>query len=60
MLLMGICLFLIVMAWSWVHLVSNVAAIVMSGVALAIPPLAAITANAGRETPDTQADDRDS
>lgn len=29
------------MAWSWVHLVSNLAAIVMSAIALAIPPVAA-------------------
>lgn len=48
---MGTCLFLIVMAWSWVHLLSNVAAIVMSAVGLAIPPIAAIVANAGREFP---------
>jgi hypothetical protein len=48
---MGTCVFLIVMAWSWVHLLSNVAAIVMSAIALAIPPLAAIVANAGRESP---------
>jgi hypothetical protein len=46
---MGSCLLLIVMAWSWVHLVSKVAAVVMSVVALAIPPFAAIVANAGRE-----------
>ncbi|HVW81692.1 MAG TPA: hypothetical protein VHB69_12220 [Mycobacteriales bacterium] len=48
--LMGTCLFLIVMAWSWVWLVSTTAAIVMSAVALGIPPLAAIVANGGRES----------
>lgn len=48
--LMGACLFLIVMAWSWVWLVSTTAAIVMSAVALAIPPVAAIVANGGRES----------
>ena len=48
--LMGSCLLLIVMAWTWVYLVSDVAAIVMSAVALAIPPFAAIVANAGRES----------
>jgi hypothetical protein len=47
--LMGTCLLLIVMAWTWVYRISNVAAIVMSAVALVIPPLAAIVANAGRE-----------
>jgi hypothetical protein len=51
LILMGTCLFLIVMAWSWVYLVSDVAAIVMSAVALALPPVAAIVANAGRELP---------
>jgi hypothetical protein len=47
---MGSCLFLIVMAWSWVWLVSRTAAIVMSAIALAIPPIAAIVANGGRES----------
>lgn len=48
--LMGTCLFLIVMAWSWVWLVSTTAAIVMSAIALVIPPIAAIVANGGRES----------
>jgi hypothetical protein len=47
---MGTCLFLIVMAWSWVWLVSTTAAIVMSAIALVIPPIAAIVANGGRES----------
>ncbi len=49
--LMGICVFLILMAWTWVYRLSTTAAVIMSAVALAIPPFAAIAANAGRETP---------
>jgi hypothetical protein len=45
--MMGICLFLITNAWVWVRLVSVPAAVVMSLIASVIPPLAAITANAG-------------
>ncbi len=56
--LMGTCLFLIAMAWTWVYLVSMTAAIVMSVVALAIPPFAAIVANAGRETPQLREHER--
>jgi len=59
LIMMGTCLFLIVMAWSWVRLVSNVAAIVMSAIALAVPPFAAIVANAGREPPTVERCDRD-
>jgi DUF3099 family protein len=47
--LMGICLALFVSAWAVVRLWSTTAAIVMSLVAVVIPPLAAIVANAGRE-----------
>jgi hypothetical protein len=46
---MGTCVTLIVLAWSWVRLLSIPAAIIMSAVALCIPPVAAIVANAGRE-----------
>jgi hypothetical protein len=46
---MTICVGLIAGAWFGVRLVSPTAAIVMSAVALAIPPFAAIIANAGRE-----------
>jgi hypothetical protein len=49
LILMGICVALIVLAWSWVRLWSQTAAIVMSVVALCIPPIASIVANAGRE-----------
>jgi hypothetical protein len=46
---MGICLVLITSAWLWVRLISTTAAIVMSAVAVLIPPVSAIIANAGRE-----------
>jgi hypothetical protein len=47
--LMALCLGLFVLAWAVVRLYSVVAAVVMSAVALAIPPIAAIIANAGDE-----------
>jgi Protein of unknown function (DUF3099) len=43
--LMGICLSLFVLAWAVVDRFSTVAAVVMSAVALVIPPFAAIIAN---------------
>jgi drug/metabolite transporter (DMT)-like permease len=46
-LLMGLCLMLFVLAWAWVRLYSPTAAVVMTIVAMTIPPLAAIVANAG-------------
>jgi hypothetical protein len=45
--LMGLCLALFVLAWAVVR--SPVAAVIMSAVALAIPPIAVIIANAGDE-----------
>jgi Mg/Co/Ni transporter MgtE len=45
--LMGVCLLLIVLAWTLVWHYSTVAAVVMSAVALVIPPVAAIIGNAG-------------
>jgi drug/metabolite transporter (DMT)-like permease len=47
LLLMAVCLLLFVFAWTWVRLYSVTAAVVMSVIASAIPPLAAIVANAG-------------
>ena len=47
--LMGLCLALFVLAWAMVRLYSVTVAVVMSAVALAIPPIAAIIANAGDE-----------
>ncbi len=43
--LMAICLGLFVLAWAVVDRYSTVAAVVMSAVALVIPPFAAIIAN---------------
>ena len=44
--LMGVCIALFVLAWAVVDRYSTVAAVVMSAVALVIPPFAAIVANA--------------
>ena len=44
--LMTICIWLFVLAWAVVDRFSTVAAIVMSAVALVIPPFAVIVANA--------------
>jgi hypothetical protein len=43
--LMGVCLALILLAWNLVRLWSPGAAIAMSAVAAVIPPVAAIVAN---------------
>jgi Protein of unknown function (DUF3099) len=45
--MMGVCLLLIVLAWTLIWRYSVTAAIVMSAVALFVPPLAAIVANSG-------------
>ena len=45
--MMGVCLALIVLAWMVVDRYSIVAAVIMSAVALVIPPFAAIVGNAG-------------
>ena len=45
--MMGVCVLLIVLAWTLIWRYSVVAAIVMSAVALVIPPVAAIVANSG-------------
>jgi Ca2+/H+ antiporter len=47
--MMSVCLALFVGAWSVVRIYSVTAAVIMSAVALIIPPLAAIVANAGDE-----------
>ena len=46
--LMALCVFLFVSSWTWVRIYSPAAALVMSLVAMVIPPIAAIVANAGR------------
>lgn len=47
LLMMGVCVLLIALAWMVIWRYSIVAAVVMSAVALVVPPLAAIIANAG-------------
>jgi hypothetical protein len=44
---MGGCLLLILLAWNVVRFWSTTAAVVMSGVAAVIPPVAAIVGNLG-------------
>jgi Protein of unknown function (DUF3099) len=48
--LMGICLGLFVLSWAVLERFSVTAAVIVSVVALAIPPFAAIVANAGSAT----------
>jgi DUF3099 family protein len=48
-LLMGTSVTLVILAWWLVRLYSVTAAIIMSVVAMAIPPIAVIVANAGDE-----------
>jgi Family of unknown function (DUF6343) len=65
--LMGLCLLLIVLAWSWVRFYSVAAAGVMTLVAALIPPFAAIITNAdspithsgGEDWADSQDEERD-
>jgi Protein of unknown function (DUF3099) len=45
--MMGVCLVLIVLAWTLIWRYSVTAAVAMSAVALVIPPFAVIVANAG-------------
>jgi hypothetical protein len=47
LIMMGVCVLLIVLAWTLIWRYSVVAAVVMSAVALVVPPVAAIIANAG-------------
>ena len=47
--LMALCVGLFVLAWAVVRLYSTTVAVVMSAVALAIPPIAVIIVNAGDE-----------
>ena len=48
--LMGVCLALFVLSWAVVDRYSVLAAVIMSAVALVIPPLAAIVANVASAT----------
>jgi hypothetical protein len=45
--MMGVCVLLIVLAWTLIWRYSVTAAVVMSAAALVVPPLAVIVANAG-------------
>jgi hypothetical protein len=45
--MMGACVLLIVLAWTLIWRFSVTAAVVMSAVALVVPPVAAIVANSG-------------
>jgi uncharacterized metal-binding protein len=47
--IMGPCITLIVVAWAIVSFFSTTAAIIMSVIAMVLPPTAAIMANAGQE-----------
>lgn len=46
-LMMSVCLVLLVLAWALIYRYSTIGALAMSAAALAIPPFAAIVANAG-------------
>jgi Protein of unknown function (DUF3099) len=48
--MMGVCLLLIILAWTLIYRYSTVAAIAMSAVALVVPPFAAIIANTGDDS----------
>lgn len=47
LLMMGLCLVLILLAWNVVRLWSTAAAVAMSAVAMVLPPIAAFVANRG-------------
>jgi hypothetical protein len=49
-LLMGICLTLFILSWAVIRLYSVLAAVVISVVAMVIPPIAVMLANAGDES----------
>jgi Flp pilus assembly protein TadB len=43
--IMGVCVLLITLAWTWIRLYSLTAALIMSAVAALMPPLAAVVTN---------------
>ncbi|MFI7587482.1 DUF6343 family protein [Spongisporangium articulatum] len=49
--LMALCLVLITVAWVWVRTFSTTGAVVMSLIAMVIPPVAAFVANIGSRSP---------
>jgi hypothetical protein len=48
--MMGVCLLLLILAWTVIYRYSDPAAIAMSAVALVVPPFAAIIANTGSDS----------
>jgi Family of unknown function (DUF6343)/Protein of unknown function (DUF3099) len=50
--IMIVCLTLIALAWFWVRFYSTTIAVVMSGIAAVLPPIAVIIANFGVRLPD--------
>ena len=49
-LLMGVCLTLFILSWAVIRLYSVLAAVVITVVAMVIPPIAVMVANAGDES----------
>ena len=49
-LLMGVCLTLFILSWAVIRLYSVLAAVVITVVAMVIPPIAVFVANAGYES----------
>jgi hypothetical protein len=49
-LLMGVCVTLFILSWAVIRFYSLVAAVVISVVAMVIPPIAVMVANAGDES----------
>jgi len=45
LIMMGVCVTLLILAWGWIRLYSVTAAVIMSAVAAIIPPFAAILSN---------------
>lgn len=50
LIMMGVCLLLLILAWTVIYRYSDAAAIAMSAVALIVPPFAVIIANTGSDS----------
>jgi hypothetical protein len=46
--MMGVCLVLVILSWTLIYRFSTIAAVIMSVIALVIPPFAVIVANVGQ------------
>lgn len=57
--MMGLCVLLLILAWGWIRLYSTAAAVAMSAVAALIPPFAAVLANVDSPILHKEQDDRD-